>query len=222
MQNYPYMHTQAAQESVQVKGLCRKLRTPNETTKQALTTLFPACSSASSSKKRKFDPTEDCVVATQHQRKKASNSKYKGRSKGLKVIVLKEIPTTIPRGPLRKRLDAIGRKKVLFFHRVMSEKEVGDVICDGFKDLGIKRFRYLMPMKDNTLAVAKKQGLDGNAVIQMAGSGSIYLQECLSSSSTVKNVLSENQLQISEDLSTASTVRSYFLYSINICTSTLV
>jgi len=57
--------------------------------------LFPACS-VSSSKRRKFDPTEECVIATQHQKKKASNTKYKGRAKALTVVVLKEIPTTIP------------------------------------------------------------------------------------------------------------------------------
>ena len=49
---------EAAQESFQVKSLCQKLRTPSDNTKQALSTLFPACSSVSSSRKRKFDPTE--------------------------------------------------------------------------------------------------------------------------------------------------------------------
>lgn len=37
-------------------------------TKKALSTLFPACTSRS--KKRKFDPAEECVVATQQKRKK--------------------------------------------------------------------------------------------------------------------------------------------------------
>ena len=54
-------------------------------------------------------------MATQHQKKKASNAKYKGRSKALEVMVLKEIPTTIPRGPLKKRLEAVGYKKVYSF-----------------------------------------------------------------------------------------------------------
>ena len=178
-----------------------------------MSTLFPACSSVSSSRKRKFDPTEECVVAVQHQEKKASNSKYKGRSKAIEVMVLKEIPTTIPRGPLRKRLEAMGHKKGLFFHRVMSEKEVNRVILDAFEDLGVREFRYLVPLKDNTLTVAKKQRLDGYAIIQMAGSGTVYLQECLPSSTIAKNVCSsrneessEKQLQVAKNLSKALVV----------------
>lgn len=214
--NYQYV----AQESIQVKAICQKLRTPSETTKQALSTLFPACSSAN---KRKFDPTEECIAATQHQKKKASNPKYKGRSKALEVIVLKEIPSTIPRGPFKKRLEAMGRKKTLFFHRVMSEKEVNDVIFDAFEGIGIKSFRYLTPLKDNTLMVAKKQGLDGNALIQMAGSGRVYVQECPPSSVTPKNAHSlpneesaKKQLQLDKQLSKASTV------SVHGCVITLI
>ena len=69
----------------------------------------------------------------------------------------------------------------------MSEKEVNDVILE---NLGIRGFRYLMSLKDNTLTVAKKQRLDGYGIIQMAGSGRVYLQEYLSSSSVARNVSS--------------------------------
>jgi len=192
-----------------VKGLCQKLSTPSDTTKKAIATLFPACS-VSSSKRRKFDPTEECVADTQHKKKKASNAKYKGRAKALTVVVLKEMPTTIPRGPLQKRLEATGCKKDLYFHCIMSEKEVNDVILDGFENIGIKRFRYLMSMKDNTFAVAKKQGLDGNAIIQLAGSGSIYLQECSPSTKSVSSLdneeSAEKQLQLAKYLCKASTL----------------
>ena len=44
----------------------------------------------------------------------------------------------------------------------MSEKEVNDVILE---NLGIRGFRYLIPLKDNTLTVAKKQRLDGYGII---------------------------------------------------------
>ena len=164
-------------------------------------------------------------MATQHQKKKAANAKYKGRSKALEVMVLKEIPTTIPRGPLKKRLEAVGRKKGLFFHRVMSEKEVNDVILHAFENLGIRRFRYLIPLKDNTLTVAQKQRLDGYGIIQMAGSGRVYLQECLPSSSVARNVSSitntkslEKQWQVIKNLNKGSTVStcSYFLYLIQV------
>ena len=152
-------------------------------------------------------------MAAQHQKKKASNCKYKGRSKAIEVIVLKEISTTIPRGPLKKRLEAMWCKKGLFFHHVMSEKEVNGVIVDAFKDLGVRGFRYLVPLEDNTLTVAKKQRLDGYAIVQMAGSGSVYLQECLPSPTAAKNVCSssneessEKQLQVAKNSSKALTV----------------
>ena len=73
------------------------------------------------------------------------------------------------------RLEATGRLKELHFHRVMSEKEVTDVILNGFS---IKAFKFLVPLKDNTFTTAKKQILNGSALIAMAGSGSVYLQEC--------------------------------------------
>ena len=171
-----------------MKNLCQRLRTASEPTKKAMSTLFPACANVSSSKKRKFDPTEDCIVASQQQKKKAVNPSYKGRSKALKVIILKELPVTIPRGPLRERLRKAGRIKELHFHRVMSEEEVNSVINSGFEDLEVKGFKFLTPLKDNRLALAKKQGLDGNAIIALAGSGSVYLQESL----PVSHVLKDN------------------------------
>ena len=41
-------------------------------------------------KRKKIDPHEDCVVASQQRKKKAANPNYKGHSKALQVVVLKE------------------------------------------------------------------------------------------------------------------------------------
>ena len=180
-------------------------------TKKALSTLFPACASRSS-KKRKFDPTEESVVATQQKKKKASNTKYKGRCKSVNVVVLKELPNIVPRGSIRTRLETFGRIKDLYFHRVMSEKEVNDVILSGFEDIGVESFRFLKALKGNTLTVAKKQELDGTAIIKMAGSGSVYLQEYPPLANyNVPSSRADTQLELTERVSNVST----YVYSHN-------
>lgn len=135
---------QGTKESKQVKGLCQKLRIPSETTKEALSSLFPAC--ASVRKKRKFDPHEACVVASQQHKKKAANPNYKGRSKALEVVVVTEL-SAIPRGPSRDRLEETGRIKELRLHRIMSEVEVTNIITTSFKDVGITGYKYLSANK---------------------------------------------------------------------------
>lgn len=163
---------------------------PSETTKEALSSLFPACTSVN--KKRKFDPHEACVVASQQHKKKAVNPNFRGRSKALQVIVLKELSNTIPRGPLRERLKKIGRIKELFFHRIMSEAEVTSTITTGFKETSITHYKYLSAnRKDNRLAVAEKQQLNGDGIIKLAGSGSLYLQQCTGSKSDHEENISE-------------------------------
>jgi len=66
----------------------------------------------------------------------------------------------------------------------MSAKEVQDKVIEGFKDLGISGFKFLIAGKDNSLALTEKQIMSGDSVITVAGSGSLYLQEfCLMSGS---------------------------------------
>lgn len=55
----------------------------------------------------------------------------------------------------------------------MSEVEVASTITTGFKEIGITHYKYLTAnKKDNKLAVAEKQQLNGDGVIKLAGSGS--------------------------------------------------
>ena len=147
--------------------------------------MFPACASAK--KKRKFDPHEACVAASQQHKKKAANPNYKGRSKALEVVVLKEL-SVIPRGPSRDRLEETGRIKEIHIHRIMSAVEVTNFITTSFKDVGIMGYKYLSANRRNKLTVAEKQQLNGNDVIKLAGSGSLYLQQCVGPKSQDKNV----------------------------------
>ena len=67
--------------------------------------------------------------------------------------------------------------KDLSFHRVMSQEEVRRVILEGFQ---INDFQFLKGYQVNTLKVHDAQALDGNGAIQLAGFGSLYIQEQLS------------------------------------------
>jgi hypothetical protein len=124
-----------------------------------------------------FDPTSDCIASENQRRKKSANSNLKGRSKCLKVVLVKEVPCILPKGPLRERLIKMGRLKEVSFTRVMSECDCQDVLLDAFKAIGLKKFHYLQAQKNHSLQLAPNQMLDGNSVIILAGSGSLYLQE---------------------------------------------
>ena len=123
----------------------------------------------------KFDPAEECVVAEQQRRKKSA-AKAKGRSKTITVIVLKEIPSCIPKGPMRERLRKMGRIKDIAFQRYLDEEDVKDLLAESFSDLGGVSFQYLQPHRKNTLSIAKEQELNGIQVIELAKSGSLYLK----------------------------------------------
>ena len=162
---------QMEQSSSKAKSLCERLKDPPATTSRAIASLFPACGS-----KRKFDSLQDCVAGKKHRQKKAANPAVRGRSKTVIVVVLKDIPRFIPKGIQREELRKAGRVKDLSFHRVMSQEEVRRVILEGFL---IKDFQFLKGNRENTLKVHEAQALDGNRAIQLAGFGSLYVQEQL-------------------------------------------
>ena len=93
------------------------------------------------------------------------------------MVLLKEIPPTIPKGPIRERLKRTGRIRTLNFNRIMSENEVKWSILNGFSDTNIENFHFLQSTKDNRLLKSEHQSVDGNAVIKLAGSGSLYIQQ---------------------------------------------
>ena len=116
----------------------------------------------------KFDPAEECVVA---RRKKGA----KGRSKTITVVVVNEIPACIPKGAMRERLRKIGRIKDIAFQRYLDEDEVKDLPTESFSHLGGISFQYLQPHKKKNFTAAEKQELNGINVIELAKSGSLYL-----------------------------------------------
>ena len=100
--------------SGKAKDICRRLGKPSEANAKVLANLFPACASSTKNKKRKFDPTDDCIVAGQHRRKKSA-SQSKGRSKQITVVLLSNIPSSIPKGAAREELKKKGKVREVAF-----------------------------------------------------------------------------------------------------------
>ena len=89
------------------------------------------------------------MAGEQQRRKKAANPSVKGRSKSVKVVLLKEVPRYIPKGMQREDMRKAGYIKELPFRRIMTE-EVQQVIIQGFV---IEAFKFLQGSRDNTLKV---------------------------------------------------------------------
>ena len=152
-----------------------------------IATLFP--STASSTKKKKFNPHSACVVAEKQRQKKGTNPHCKGRSRTLTVVVLKHILKTIPKKEIREDLRKEGRIKELSIRRIMSCNEARMSVLQMFQKIKLQNFLYLKCNKDSTLDVSENQLLDGNGIITLAGCGSLYLHElplpsCSTASST--------------------------------------
>ena len=148
----------------------------------------------------KFNPTDECVASTRQRQKKAAIPQSKGRVKCITTLVLEDRPKFIPKGKKqREHLVAMGRLKELYFRRMMSAEEVNIIVLEGFKVINLVKFEYLKCQKNNSLIVAENQKLDGNGVIELAGSGCLYLHDVgtndpnLQRESTPHNSLTNSQ-----------------------------
>ena len=68
----------------------------------------------------------------------AANPLAKGRAKTVAIVLLKEVPWTIPRGPARESLRKLGRINDIPFRRCLSEGEVKELVFTWFR-----KFQYL-------------------------------------------------------------------------------
>ena len=163
------------------KDLCRALGKPSKANARVLASLFPACASSGTKRQLNFDPNDECVVGEAHCRKKAATP-GQGRAKRLKVVMLSNIPSTIPKGSRRESLKKNGRVVEIPFHRRMTANEVIKQIRAAFVGLGdLHNLQFLHARQDNTLHVAENQHLDGVGVIKLAGCGSLYIKQSDSS-----------------------------------------
>ena len=100
------------------------------------------------------------------------------RMKRVNVVLLKRIPSRIPKGIDRNKLKEGGRVVEVAFQRSMTSTETMETITDAFKDLGgVEKLQFLQASRDNTLKVHVEQELDGNGVLDLAGCGSLYVKQ---------------------------------------------
>lgn len=100
--------------------------------------------------------------------------------------------STIPKGSARSKLKNSGRILDLQIYRSLSSKETMDLIIDNFKEFDIKKIGYMRANRDNCLQAVHEE-LDACGVIQLAGSGSLYVNPlCSSASDSQKSSASED------------------------------
>ena len=76
------------------------------------------------------------------RRKKASNARMKPKS--VTVVILKEMPSIVPRGQARKKLQKSNRIAKIPLKRYMSSSEVRKAIVDTFRSFDdIETAQYL-------------------------------------------------------------------------------
>ena len=157
--------------------MCKKVGKPGESSAAALAKLFGNTATAGPSRKRSFDPTSECVVASQRAKKKATNHQ-RMKTKTLTVVLLKEKPAIVPKGRSRSKLKDSGRIVKLQFKCCMKASQVRSIISSGFSEFkGIEGAQYLRCGQDNIKVVNENQELDGDDIIDLAGQGSLYLTQ---------------------------------------------
>ena len=85
--------------------------------------------------------------------------------------------TTIPRGKVRKKLTEDGRVQDIKIFRSMTSIEVKKAISTGFENVVLEKFYYMKALQNNTLEFADNQELNGDGLIGLCGSGSLYITE---------------------------------------------
>ena len=153
-------------------AICSKVGKPSKSSAAALAKRLG--NAGPSSRKRSFDPSTACVIATQLAKKKSTYQRVK---KTLSVVLLKGKPAVVPKGRSRSKLTDCGRIVKLHFKRFMKAFEVRNIICRAFSEFqGVETAQYLQ-CENNIMLLNENQELDGDNIIDQAGQGSLYLTQ---------------------------------------------
>ncbi len=157
-------------------SICSKVGNPTKSSSAILSKLFGGSKSLSRKKRLSFDPTAECVVASQQLKKKATNTMMK--PKRVTVVLLKGMPPTVPKGYTRSKLTKANRIAKISLKRCMASSEVRKVISDTFSGFNTESAQYLRCKQNNMVEVCDDQELNGDEAIDLAGQGSLYLIQC--------------------------------------------
>ncbi len=157
--------------------LSGKLGKPSEAEKKRLAKLFPSSSGSKlklpAKRSAAFDPTAECVAAPQQKKKKAAVQVIRPVSRD--VILMKQIPTSVPKLNQRKDLKRELRQQTLLFTRRMSSLQVNNVIVRGFRHLKVTGVVHLECGKDLKFHIAENQEPDGTVILSRRGT--LYLSQ---------------------------------------------
>ncbi len=163
-------------ESSKAIGICQQVGKPSPSHKKLLNRLFPS-SSAKLPSKRKFDPAYSCVAEGSKAKKKIAIPKHT-KSRKIKIVLLDESTTVVPKGNVRKHLLRTGRMKETKMRRDMSPACIRQLISDTFSNFPCARnAKVLSCGQDNSLSQMVKQDLNGDEIAEVVGCGSLYLCE---------------------------------------------
>lgn len=154
---------------------CQKVGKVSEQSAKVLKKLYPAFSSQSGTSrgKRKFDPNEECIVANEKRKKKATSVRLKPRT--FCIVLLPKMTVYVPRGYTRSRLAKQGHVQKAAFRKNMNAEEVKHAIVSAFSAFELKKYIFLRCGQDNRLKVVDDNDLNGDDIFELAGQGSIYI-----------------------------------------------
>ena len=107
-------------------------------------------SNPSGPRKRKFNPSDDCVASTSHVKKKRFKKHKKPKESSVTVLLLKKFQPILPKGKECRELSAEERIQTISVHCKMTAQEVESIvtlhsyICDRIWEKPPKRalFNY--------------------------------------------------------------------------------
>ena len=161
--------------SKKTESVLERIKKPSELEAKTLAKMF-SNSNPSGPRKRKFNPSDDCVASTSHVKKKRFKKHKKPKESSVTVILLKKFQPILPKGKERRELSAEGRIQTISVHRKMTAQEVGSIVQGAFKSmLKLKPFTVLETKGGSKLVRASYQRISGVEAVDRRGA--LYLME---------------------------------------------
>ncbi len=153
--------------------MCSSISKPVRAHAKVLQQLFPSSSAKRPKLSGVFNPTQPCVAAEQHRKKKASRCK----PSIITIVLIEDKRRVVPKGKYRSALNDNGRIKRVEFTRGMSSEDVKKSVKAAFPGLSLPIF--LECEVTQCLVMTDNQELDGSELIASAHKrkGSVYIVE---------------------------------------------
>lgn len=101
-------------------NVCRRVGKPSQESKKVLNKLFPSTSSS-----YKFNPKKESCAEKNKLKKKAAIPKG-GKARIITAVLMRDLPSKVPRGAFRRRLSSEGRIAKISIRRSMTSAQIND------------------------------------------------------------------------------------------------